>query len=202
MKECSGCHQQLPLEEFHRASKGSRGRGAYCKECQRARCKAWRQNRAVTPLTEGVKTCSDCREVKKVTEFYKGNAGSGGRQSCCKACQRAKSLAWKKANPERHKTTALAYEDRNKDRRKDQRLLRQHGITLELFNAMLASQRGICSICGKTPKKFDVDHDHVTGVIRGLLCNSCNQGLGYFHDDIEAMRSAITYLEAVRDRES
>jgi hypothetical protein len=77
--------------------------------------------------------------------------------------------------------------------------LKTHGITLNEYNDMLAFQGGVCAICRGTPNRFDVDHDHVSGRVRGLLCNPCNQGLGYFHDNTTAMRTAITYLETIRD---
>ena len=66
-------------------------------------------------------------------------------------------------------------------------------------------QRGLCGICqrpetvvagrhGKTPLRLAVDHDHVTGVVRGLLCSSCNQGIGYFKHDPALLEAAIAYL--------
>ena len=46
-----------------------------------------------------------------------------------------------------------------------------------------------------TARRLAVDHDHKTGKIRGLLCISCNVGLGHFQDDVELLRSAILYLQ-------
>lgn len=61
---------------------------------------------------------------------------------------------------------------------------------------MLASQDGACAICATRPttNRLVVDHDHETDVIRGLLCNACNVGIGYLGDDPERLRRAISYL--------
>ena len=64
---------------------------------------------------------------------------------------------------------------------------------------MLLAQNGACAICGNTcSKALAADHDHSTGRIRGLLCNSCNRGLGFFKDEISRLGSAITYLAGGR----
>ena len=73
----------------------------------------------------------------------------------------------------------------------------RYGLTLGAFDAMLESQNGCCAIChsdspGKTT--WYVDHDHITGRLRGLLCNLCNSGLGYFRDNQDFLLSAVEYL--------
>ncbi len=58
--------------------------------------------------------------------------------------------------------------------------------------------RGItkrCAIC-RSRHNLVVDHDHYTGLIRGVLCNTCNSGLGMFHDSPRKLRRAIRYLQA------
>jgi len=50
-----------------------------------------------------------------------------------------------------------------------------------------------CAICGGT-KRLAIDHDHKTGRIRGRLCINCNSGLGMFKDDVELLRTAVSYL--------
>lgn len=79
-------------------------------------------------------------------------------------------------------------------------LRRQYGLTLEQYQAMLAAQDGVCWICGADPstcryEALVVDHDHKTGKVRGLLCNACNSGLGYFRDSISNLEAAMDYLE-------
>ena len=67
------------------------------------------------------------------------------------------------------------------------------------YEALLASQGGVCVICGLPPRsrRLDVDHDHRTGAIRGLLTHRCNQGLQMFNDDPERLRRAADYLEGL-----
>ncbi|MGH2812844.1 MAG: endonuclease VII domain-containing protein [Actinomycetota bacterium] len=55
------------------------------------------------------------------------------------------------------------------------------------------AQQGLCALCRERPARH-VDHLHETGTIRGVLCFSCNRGLGKFGDDPEVIRSAIAYL--------
>lgn len=70
----------------------------------------------------------------------------------------------------------------------------RHRCTPELYEEMFKAQGGRCLICDAKPPKLSVDHDHVTGVIRGLLCTNCNAGLGLFIDSERLMRRAIQYL--------
>jgi hypothetical protein len=66
------------------------------------------------------------------------------------------------------------------------------------YEALLQAQNNACAICLRTVEEInrtlDVDHDHVTDKVRGLLCNKCNLGLGYFKDNIDNLLSAKTYL--------
>lgn len=83
------------------------------------------------------------------------------------------------------------------------RLKRKYGITPIVYDKMFENQNGVCAICGKKETKHDrygniknlqVDHNHKTGKIRGLLCFMCNAGVGMFDDCIENLRNAIHYL--------
>lgn len=73
----------------------------------------------------------------------------------------------------------------------------RYGISSEQLGEMSDEQGGLCAICRALPAKC-IDHDHETGEIRGLLCPSCNTGLGYFKDDPTLLRSAIEYLARPR----
>jgi len=78
-------------------------------------------------------------------------------------------------------------------------LKRTFNIDLKEYNQMLQNQNGCCAICGKHFSEFDkslaVDHNHINGENRGLLCFKCNILLGYAEDDIEILQNSIIYLE-------
>lgn len=81
----------------------------------------------------------------------------------------------------------------------------KYGMTIEDYDLMLANQGGRCAICesgdsGRKGARFAIDHNHETGVIRGLLCRACNTGLGLLNDDPERIRNAAKYLEVHGDQ--
>lgn len=70
----------------------------------------------------------------------------------------------------------------------------KYGLTYEEYQTMLVEQNGECAICSKVLEKPCIDHCHTTGKVRGLLCNSCNTGLGHFKDNPDSLEAAIRYL--------
>lgn len=103
-----------------------------------------------------------------------------GRQSKCKAC-----------------TSKWHYD--NRERRLEIRMKSVYGIDAQQYKTLLENQKGLCAICGtarpETPSgTWCIDHDHVTGEIRGLLCFLCNSGLGHFRDRIDLIENAKAYL--------
>jgi hypothetical protein len=79
------------------------------------------------------------------------------------------------------------------------RRLRKYGLTPANYEQMLGAQAGLCAICRRKPARhFCIDHCHATRVVRGLLCDACNRGLGDFGDEATRMRSAGDYLDRAR----
>ncbi len=78
-----------------------------------------------------------------------------------------------------------------------QKQLARYGITIEEFDEMAAGQGGVCAICKQPPtgRVLHVDHDHITGKVRGLLCGPHNRALGLFGDDINLLMEAASYLK-------
>lgn len=69
-------------------------------------------------------------------------------------------------------------------------------LSPEDYEALLQHQGGVCAICGRKPKeRLVIDHSHSSGLVRGLLCNRCNLGLGLFEDDQKRLLAAIQYLK-------
>ena len=76
--------------------------------------------------------------------------------------------------------------------------MKRYGLTMEGFEAMYVHQAGLCAICGRPPiigQSLQIDHNHATGKIRGLLCGSCNRAIGLLQDDALVARAAFKYLE-------
>lgn len=128
------------------------------------------------------KKCKTCGEEKELALFPKDSNCSDGRRGCCNKCQAAKRRArpgW-----------------REKNRARDRRW--RYGLDDEAFKDLLESQGGVCAICTATlePGKssMHVDHCHETGQVRGLLCGTCNVGLGLFTEDVEKLLNAVSYL--------
>jgi len=127
------------------------------------------------------KTCVKCNQVKPAVDF------PAPRVRTCRKCVSQRITVINKKNP-KYKEYQRAYT-----------LKRMYGITIDAYNQMLESQGGKCLICQRVPKeryRLRVDHCHKTKTIRGLLCNSCNSGLGRFEDSVDRLKSALRYLEA------
>lgn len=121
--------------------------------------------------------------------------GSGS----CRECSRGKGNARKTT---RYHTDPAYREKVNADSFRN-RILRQYGLTLEDYDSLMASTGGNCTSCGKqmemsgpaSSTRAVVDHCHTTGKVRGMICNGCNRGIGYFGDDPKLLRLAAEYLE-------
>jgi hypothetical protein len=133
-------------------------------------------------------------EVKRAYNREYGNRHAEARKVRCrtwygrnKERARANNRRWKRENRERYNRQQVA--------RKRERL---YGLSSEAFDALLAAQHGVCAICGRGPngKAWNVDHDHATGVVRGILCLKCNTLLGMAEDSTDRLMAAIRYLEA------
>jgi hypothetical protein len=77
--------------------------------------------------------------------------------------------------------------------RRHYKLSARYGIGLDEVERMIQEQGGVCAICRSVAPR-DVDHDHVTGEVRGILCSSCNSGMGLYKDDARLLRAAAAYL--------
>jgi len=104
---------------------------------------------------------------------------------------------WRKRNPESHARTCA----RTKKKYSTlawPRLLLKYGLSVDDYNRLSEKQNNVCAICGnKNGKRIHlaVDHNHSTGMVRGLLCTPCNIGIGNLKEKPEIIRSAAAYLE-------
>lgn len=114
----------------------------------------------------------------------------------CKTCYDQK---YQKDNNKTVNARKRKWAKENPDRIRAQRLRHRYGIEQDRYQAILNAQDGLCKICNEA-SATDVDHNHETGEVRGILCGDCNRALGLFKEKPEALERAIMYLELFEKR--
>lgn len=133
-------------------------------------------------------------------EFTAMWSGLGSRRPSCETCT-AEIARAKMDRMNARRRIDPAHRARWRDAN-----FRRAGMTEQQFEDKAAAQGGVCILCGDPPKpgtgpatrRLHIDHDHVTGKLRDLLCNNCNRGLGYFKDDPALLRAAAEYIDRHR----
>ena len=148
----------------------------------------------MTTHPAGIKRCAACEQTKPVTEFYRLPGFTDTYRSYCKPCHKAK----RKARYDKAGGKDVPYE---------QLLKREYGITLADYNAILRSQAHRCAVCRRPEtmrtksgevRRLSVDHDHVTGRVRGLLCHRCNVLVWAFEENHAILGLIDRYVEDFR----
>lgn len=131
------------------------------------------------------KSCSVCKKIKNVSEFYKRSDRPNSTRPSCKKCSYD--------NP------------RSVETRRLYKLKIRYQVDEHEYETMLAAQGGVCAICGqveggmanngKRKRRLSVDHDHGNGKVRGLLCGKCNILLGKVGESVVLLQSMVGYLQ-------
>ncbi len=151
------------------------------------------------------RTCPRCKKEKPTKDFPKDKTRKSGLGSWCSNCKnlscriyyytggkiksRLRNKKWRKTPP-------------GKLLQRRARLKKRYGLNIAQYNELLKKQRGLCALCGlleRTRQKgqlraLAVDHNHETGVVRGLLCQRCNIALGHIEKNIELLPKIVKYL--------
>lgn len=159
------------------------------------------------------RVCSSCGEVKGESDYSPAHWASGRKK--CRSCTQAainearwaaggKKQTGVSRTPEVKAQYLKDWHAKNPDARR--RLdLKRYDLTPEQYDEMLAEQAGVCAACERPetrkhpvtglPVPLAVDHDHETGLVRGLLCSRCNFALGYALDSPVILRALASYIE-------
>lgn len=173
-KKCIMCGLDKSISEFY-PNKYSADRFDYnCKSCVKIKARQW--------------AIENPDKIKKTNkEMYEKNREE----------RILKQREWSLNNKEKISKAKAIYRIRHPELSREW-TLKKHGLTMDDFNNMILNQKNRCGICYKSFAKrseVKIDHNHTTGMVRGLLCNHCNTALGFTLDDIEILKSMILYLE-------
>lgn len=143
--------------------------------------------RVYNKTEDTVKKCPCCNETKSLDDYYVVS-GKNRPQSKCKECTKTDANIYRKENLEKKATVARKYH-----------LNKKYGLTVEQYDEMLEKQNHRCAVCNKheddVKTRLAVDHNHITGEIRGLLCTYCNHRIVGRHRDGALLRRIADYIE-------
>lgn len=199
---CGRCKREKPLEEF---SPSQRKPGKWCRACMND---DYRSRRPALPP----RPCETCGiaivEPKPKARFCSTKCKNAARIAVDSArraevrstrvCQQCGvSVAHMQGHAKWCSTSCSEKARRTPETRRAYLLKYNYGMTPREFDALLEQQGGRCAICrtdSPTAKGWAVDHCHIGGQVRGILCSPCNIGLGHFKDDISRLQAAVSYL--------
>jgi|SRR5882672_5089611 len=175
-------------------------------EAQKAHSRAYREANKEKKKQQGAVYYEANKEriLERSAEYYKKNSAAAINRSAAyykanrEKCD-AQNKAWAKANPDKVKIIQARSRVKRRDKQAVWTRSDRFGINDRQYQELLRLFP-VCAICGKPPgsKALDIDHDHSTGVVRGLLCNNCNRGLGRLKDSPSLLREAALYLECAK----
>lgn len=135
------------------------------------------------------KVCKTCNTELLLDKFSKGQ-GKYKKANVCKSCD-AERRRLDYATLPAHKKSQI------KKRQRVSEYKRVYGLPNDIAEKLANSREGICKICNQT-NLLVVDHCHISGAVRGLICSHCNSVLGYAKDNIKVLENAIEYLKGAK----
>jgi hypothetical protein len=168
------------------------------------------------PQDQDLKSCPGCSMELPIEQFQQRiRLGQPQLRPRCRRCERKQERdrsrrrkpyrdEYRKAYYAKNRESSIAatkqWQKENHDKNKATKLHYRYGVTPESYDSMYVEQLGRCSVCRDVlpyqGKGCHIDHDHVSGIVRALLCLGCNVGIGHFRERPELMRAAASYIEA------
>jgi uncharacterized protein YaiL (DUF2058 family) len=186
MKICSTCRVEQSITQFSKYRSAVDGLQSQCKECKH------KYATSVEGRQVGLKYC---RKYRAEHREASRESGRKYRENHLEERREASRLCARRIRKERPQEVHA--------QARQSLLFTKYGMTVSDYDRMFEQQKGVCAICGKEQTHSPVhngylciDHDHVTGKNRGLLCRKCNIALGHVDDNVEVLEKMIAYIKA------
>jgi Recombination endonuclease VII len=143
----------------------------------------------------GLKRCPCCCVAQPLQNFSRSPGTCDKLQTYCRKCNQTKRAEYRRQHPDQVLATYL----RRRHKHSVNSRKRKYGLSAVGLFALMWKQRGKCAGCQRelhSFKRFCIDHSHVTGKVRGLLCDDCNLSLGRLRDDPTVLHRLADYLTA------
>jgi hypothetical protein len=201
LKKCRICGIDKPLKDFYHDKSMKGGHQTIGQECRKTRDREHRDS----VLENGHTRTLEQRE--HMSAGHRGrepwNKGTGGCKKghdpdlyvrmpsgvyVCLACKRE---------------NGAKYRAKNRERIRIKTRVGRYDITIDELDELWSKQSGCCAICGEAldTEKYRIDHDHTSGKVRGILCHSCNTGIGLLQDSPKILFNAMEYLKNARKKD-
>lgn len=198
-RKCYSCEEILHIDNFYwrKTRSSDKNLSTVCKKCEKI--KNEEKYRKKNPITEyysiilenkelviqNRRKCPKCKFIFDLNFFRSVRTNNRNIKTNCFNCRRSRNK-------------------QDKNDIKNSRLRKIYNISLEDYNELEKEQNYRCVICLKNKtknknKSLVVDHDHQTGLVRGLLCNNCNRSIGYAQDSICILKRMIEYISKHSD---
>jgi hypothetical protein len=192
-RTCSKCKGYKGRDAYTAHPNSPDGLNSACRECVSHKLRIeggyidqWKSNK---------RTCRKCKKFKPWGKFPARDRGKNQKSSVCYKCTRKRNLAY----AQDHKK-AIAESRLRRLAQDPEKLKYRYGLTPEEFNDMLEESAGLCQVCGRSPKRLVIDHNHHTGHVRGLLCDRCNVKL-FAVENVDVLIMMIDYLRRTDSRD-
>ncbi len=173
--KCTGCNKTFKKIN---AEMEKHKEESVCKDC-------YQKMRRKKALGTFDKLCKKCGNMRHFDEFYFKNKEKTYRSSICKQCTIEKNHVY---------ALTVSPEVRKIYRKRSH--VKGYGLSLEEYNSYFENTNcGICGTKGDDKNRLVLDHCHLEGHIRGVLCDNCNKALGLFKDNIDYLQNSITWLK-------
>lgn len=136
-----------------------------------------------------VKICSKCEFLQEYTNFYPDKRNKTGYCSWCKNCWKV----WRLTRKEKFNAYRKQYRKQHPEKWLESSIKSKYGLSYSDYKEFLIDQMGHCALCPES-KKLQVDHDHQTGKVRGLLCINCNRDLAVIEKHYNKLNKFLNYL--------